>query len=606
LSLHNLALLLVDLGRPAEGLPLSLEAVEIVAAVLDATAALQSERQQMAMTNSLRHRSDTFVSLAQHAHADADTVYQQLLAHKGQSLVRERVVRQLREQVARMPESPAAQVFVELADRTRELDRQAKLVPEPMALEAHRQRLEELTQEVERLHESLAVLSAAYQESDQAVALTPADLSVLLQPHTALVDVRAYLQYLPQDDQHAARRWELQYVAFVIRREEPAEIVWLGAGEAIDRAVAEWREHTGREEEGRALRRLVWEPLSPHLEGATTILISPDRALNGIPFGALPGSAPDTYLIEDLTFVTVPAPMLLSEILDRPTDEVTAPSLLTIGDVDYGADPGALQLSGVDHSSTAARGGDGLSSWETLPNFRVEIDEIEDTFRRVYHDAPALSLRHADATEQAFRDQAPLANYLHLSTHGYFAPEELKSVLSASRADEEAISLFSQQDVSGWHPGLLSGIVLAGANRPADPNRDDGVLTALEVAALDLSQVELATLSACETGLGLTAGGEGVLGLQRSFQLAGARTTVTSLWEVPDAATRALMVEFYENLWVKKLPRGEALRQAQLMMLREGVDRGVNRGVNRVGPDEVTGCLPPYYWAAFVLSGDWR
>jgi CHAT domain-containing protein len=127
------------------------------------------------------------------------------------------------------------------------------------------------------------------------------------------------------------------------------------------------------------------------------------------------------------------------------------------------------------------------------------------------------------------------------------------------------------------------------------------------VAELDLSGVELVTLSACETGLGQTAGGEGVLGLQRSIQLAGARTTVASLWGVRDEATRALMVEFYENLWVKQLPRGEALRQAQLTMLREGIDRGLaTRGPHRVAPDEVSGRLPPYFWAAFVLSGDWR
>lgn len=217
-----------------------------------------------------------------------------------------------------------------------------------------------------------------------------------------------------------------------------------------------------------------------------------------------------------------------------------------------------------------------------------------------------LRPRRSCTTEQSFRDQAPRASYLHLATHGYFAPEELKSVLSLSRADDESISLFGQQDVSGWHPGLLSGIVLAGANQPPSLDRDDGVLTALEVAELDLSGVELVTLSACETGLGQTAGGEGVLGLQRSFQLAGARTSVASLWQVPDAASRALMVEFYDNLWRKKLPRGEALRQAQLSMLRAGTDRGyASRGIDPVDVAD-SGRVPPYYWAAFVLSGDWR
>ena len=127
---------------------------------------------------------------------------------------------------------------------------------------------------------------------------------------------------------------------------------------------------------------------------------------------------------------------------------------------------------------------------------------------------------------------------------------------------------------------------------------------------MNLSKVDLAVLSACETGLGKVAGGEGLLGLQRAFQVSGAGTTVASLWQVDDAATRALMDEFYRNLWEKKLPKIEALRQAQLKMLREydpqkGTLRGVG-GVRQLDADAKPQRLPPFYWAAWVLSGDWR
>ena len=116
----------------------------------------------------------------------------------------------------------------------------------------------------------------------------------------------------------------------------------------------------------------------------------------------------------------------------------------------------------------------------------------------------------------------------------------------------------------------------------------------------DLGKTEHVVLSACETGRGKVAGGEGVLGLQRAFQVAGDRTTVASLWQVPDKDTHESMREFYLRFWDAKKPmsRAGALRQAQLWVLDP-----VNRGVTR---PKVEGPLPPYYWAAFILSGDWR
>jgi CHAT domain-containing protein len=158
--------------------------------------------------------------------------------------------------------------------------------------------------------------------------------------------------------------------------------------------------------------------------------------------------------------------------------------------------------------------------------------------------------------------------------------------------------------VAGYHPGLLSGIVLAGANRRPTPlGQDDGILTALEVAELDLSGVELAVLSACETGLGEVAGGEGLLGLQRAFQVAGAQAVVASLWKIGDEPTRALMARFYENLWRKNQPPAAALREAQLSMLRGGLWRGVG-GIKRETDGPGSDRLPPLYWAAFLLSTD--
>ena len=155
---------------------------------------------------------------------------------------------------------------------------------------------------------------------------------------------------------------------------------------------------------------------------------------------------------------------------------------------------------------------------------------------------------------------------------------------------------------------------MAGANLPVDPlsGEDDGIMTALEVSELDLRGTELAVLSACETGLGQVAGGEGVLGLQRAFQTAGVRTTVTSLWKVDDAATMILMKRFYENLLKKNMPKLEALREAQLWILRNPDEfqklRREEIQSRGLEVDDQAKLTPssPYFWAAWVLSGDWR
>jgi len=195
----------------------------------------------------------------------------------------------------------------------------------------------------------------------------------------------------------------------------------------------------------------------------------------------------------------------------------------------------------------------------------------------------------------AIRREAGKYRYLHFATHGFFAPPSTGPKFAPKIAE----SIGERIRAAGLSPGLLCGLVCAGANKPTPD--DDGVLTALEIADLNLSGVELAVLSACETGLGEIKEGDGVLGLQRAFQLAGVRTTVTSLWQVPDVSTSTLMIRFYENRLKKGSSALEALREAQLWVLNNGMDAGVLTEAPKNGRR-----TPPVYWAAFTLAGDWR
>ena len=103
--------------------------------------------------------------------------------------------------------------------------------------------------------------------------------------------------------------------------------------------------------------------------------------------------------------------------------------------------------------------------------------------------------------------------------------------------------------ISGLPPGLMSGLVCAGANLPMEDGRDNGLLTAAEISCLNLSGCELVMLSACRTALGNAHGGEGMLSVQRAFHVAGAKTVIATLWNVDDEATSQLVARFYTNLW---------------------------------------------------------
>jgi tetratricopeptide (TPR) repeat protein/CHAT domain-containing protein len=621
-GLNNLAALYQTMGDYAQAERFLRQGLEIDRANLDLSAAAQSERQQLAMTDQLRSALDAYLALAPLAKRAGESAYSHVLTWKGAVLARQRRLRLQRS-------------HPELADAFAQLDRVAGRLaalafaaPDPKQQAAFRQQIQELSEEKERLEGDLARHSAAFRQERQAEKFTPAHLQAALPADAALIDFLEYSHFNPPPQGKGQWRVERRLAAFIVRRDS-IEQLDLGPAQPFAEAIDRWRRTTtwdrpitDENDPGGELRKRLWLPLEPHLRGARIVLISPDGALTRLPLAALPGNKPDTYLLEEVSLAVVPVPQLLPELLALGKAEAKAePSVLLVGDVDFGAAPGLADARGSNRTAIRGNRAGALMQFNRLEATHEEIRAVADSFRRGHRLQTALvtELRDDQATEAAVRGQASKHRYLHFATHGFFAPPELRSVLapaptrenSPAAAGRRGPDLFGRHGVSGFHPGLLSGLVLAGANRPAGTGADDGILTALEVAELDLTGVELAALSACETGLGKTAGGEGLLGLQRAFQTAGARSVVASLWQVPDRATRALMERFYENLWHKRMGRLASLREAQLWMLREGarqpdVLRGVQRRLPKESRETTDGKLPPYYWAAFVLSGDWR
>ena len=597
-----------DLARAA---PLYEKALQVLEQHREVVAAYQSDRQQLKMAQNRRFLDD-YLSLAALARLPPATSYAAALRWKGTVFQRQRQLR-LNRDILEEQAPDVSKRFAELETVSRRLASLA--LTDVAADEAPEQakELAELSREKERLERELSRLSAAFRSRSESMRHTPDQLCASLPPGAVLVDFLVYYHSRPNPKKVGFVGFVggPRLTAFVVRSDRDVVRVDLGLVKPIVEAVEAWRPTVkrvrptqGETDPAVALRRLVWQPLEKHLDRATTVLISPDGPLARLPFAALPGSDPTKYLIEEFGLAIVPVPQLLPELLAggaKPKSK--EPSLLLVGDVDFDAEPG----NGPAGDSVSRETGSARRLWKRLEGTRGEVATIRDSFEQRFNGENVKLLRGAFATEQTVRQQAPRYRYLHLATHGFFAPPEQKSAPSANPnpGDEEAgDDYFGKDGVAAFHPGLLSGLVLAGANRKPEPGQDDGILTALEVGELDLRQTELAVLSACETGLGQTAGGEGLLGLQRAFQLAGARATVASLWSVDDEATRKLMERFYVNLWEKKMSKLEALREAQRWMLTEGLKRGlVREDVPEKAADART---PPYFWAAFVLSGDWR
>ena len=608
-SLSNLAGYYEFRGEHALAEPLVRQSVALSRGHVESTAAVQSERQQFVMARANRGALSLYLSVAVSSGQYAEDVYREVLLTKGSVWRRQQKTR------AVQSDPQLAPLFTELRSVSTRRAQQTLTTPDPKSLDVWRKQIDQLAQRQEELERELSGRSAAYRDAQQIVSV--GDLRASLPAGHALVDFWEYSQLLPPvDDKPAAPQFERRLVAFIVRPEQPSiTLVPLGAVMPLAQAIDTWRQTFGQSpaaaQAGQLLRERLWTPLEPHLIDAKTVLVSPDGVLGRFPLIALPGDKPGSYLLEQRALAIVPVPqaivsLLKEKVSDRPA---VAGNLLVLGDVDYDSQPDSQTPAAPKKKfgrNLAAVRGDGWRGWGPLGATRGEVASIDKLFRDTFGPDGITLLEKSGANEQRFRQEAPRHKFLHMATHGFFAPESLRSALKDS-ADRGATR--SESDPSrgfvGYPPGLLSGLVLAGANRAPDADHDDGILTAAEVESLDLRGVDLALLSACETGLGNVAGGEGLLGLQRAFQVAGARSVVASLWKVSDDATRALMERFYDNLWQKDLSRLESLREAQLWMLKEGQHRGLVR-TDQPKTDDRPKRTPPFYWAAFTLSGDWR
>lgn len=383
------------------------------------------------------------------------------------------------------------------------------------------------------------------------------------------------------------------YVALTLTPDDDIAFTDLGVASSIDSLIAEYRlmmsdamhsqltsqtatsTNQLKEVSSELYMRLV-APLENTLHGVDEVYVATDGAINLLPFETLTKDG-EKYLIEDHRFVYLTSGRdLLKEEVDRAGQDA-----IVIADPDYMMYPSAFPEFAAEESSQVFAGRGNIdapeclgSMFSPLPMSRREGSAITRILEQT--DINDVSYwESGEAREGSLKQLKQAPRVLHIATHGYFCEQAQNNFMS--------------------NPLLRSGLLLAGANRTIGllddvrPDSEDGILTALEVSGLNLVGTDLVVLSACQTGLGEVQNGEGVFGLRRAFQHAGAKSIIMSMFDVPDESTSLMMERFYTN-WLSGESKSAALRDATLSILREHRDQH--------------GTAHPIFWGGFVLVGD--
>lgn len=357
---------------------------------------------------------------------------------------------------------------------------------------------------------------------------------------------------------------ELAYPEMIPLFEEK-ELVQLLGGSSNSNTVNSISEIYGtRGDLNGKLYDLIWQPIESYVNEYEDIIVSPVGHLHKISFPAI-GVDKKIYLSDVYNIQLSPN---TGQIAGETRPEATLDKFAIFG--------------GIKYNET-----EGNEMWSYLDGTEKEAHEIQDILSKASEEVKLFS--QLNASEKQFKDIATESNVLHIATHGFFYPNPEEVDISTEttigdinfRGGGRGVAV--QKFVQNPNPLMRSGIVFAKANDVWNSDTlhldDDGVLTAQEVAHIDMRNASLVVLSACETALGDIKGSEGVYGLQRAFKMAGVDQLIMSLWKVPDKETAEFMTFFY-----RKLTAGKSIREAFSETQQYFSKR-----------------YDPYYWAAFVL-----
>jgi CHAT domain-containing protein/Tfp pilus assembly protein PilF len=590
-SLNDIAVFFMAKGDTAQAITFQSRANAIRERNLKLNLAIGSERQKLVHLDTLSKQTDQTVTLHL-SFAPRDLVacsmaVNLILQRKGRAL--DAASESLNALRSRFNEEDRA-----LLDRLTDTRSQiARLVLDGlrrMTATQYRDRIKTLEEQAESLEAEISRRSDEFLA--QSLPITLEAVRAAIPDDAALIEFASYRPFDPKASEEDDAYGRPRYVAYILRRQ--GEIQWkeLGDAKTIDQAVARLRKamrapkRRDMKNLARAVDRKVFQPLRPLVGNLARLLISPEGELNLIPFAALVDER-WRYRVERYSISYLASGRDLLR-LGAPRKSQSGP--LIIADPDFGGRREVEAARLLKQTKAAPKKQAGKESpapafsqyyFPALPYTAEEGEAL----RRMLPGATLLTKRQAS---KAALMQAHSPELLHIATHGFFL-EDLK-LTSTGKREKSAhdasrrLKQVRKDDLLIEYPLLRAGLALAGANEQKDG--DNGILTALEMTGLNLWGTKLVALSACDTGVGEVRNGDGVHGLRRALALAGTETQVMSLWPVSDRWTRELMVAYYRRLKAGE-GRSEALRQAQLEMLKNVKRRS------------------PYYWAGFILSGEW-
>lgn len=429
--------------------------------------------------------------------------------------------------------------------------------------EEYQAQIQELETRKDQLERDISARSVEFKI--QTTPTTLESVQKAIPQDAALIE---FIAYQPFDAKTYLHNDGFRFAVYVLKAD--GELAWVDLGEAepIGQVVTEFRNvvrdpkssSANLKSKARVLDQLVMAPVRKLLGKTRRLLISADGDLNLIPFDALVDEQ-GKYLVEtyEISYLTSGRDLLR---LRNGLSNKTSPLVLANPDYATGVGPTVF--------------GQTVKPLLPLPGTSREAVAIQAEF-------PQAIVKVKDKAAKQTLKTANRPLFLHIATHGYFLANVETPIIVEGRLGELPRPV-DPEELKKANPLLRSMLFFAGAN--AGKGSDDGTLTALEAGGLDLWGTKLVVLSACDTGVGDVKTGDGVYGLRRAFVLAGAESQMMSLWPVSDAGTQDLMTDYYKRL---KLGQGRsaALREVRLDLLKNPKRQH------------------PFYWASFILSGEW-